>query len=82
VRCRSLTTLTAPSHNEPREKIEDRRRVQLAALDQDGLGRIADPALAECLGREVSGEQIAALFSPRSYVVSIYGIVSIDTDVT
>jgi hypothetical protein len=56
VRCRSLTALTA--HHEPREQIEDRREVQLAAFPDHELRRVADPAPIRRVGRELPIEQI------------------------
>ena len=47
-----------PADDEPREQIEDRRQIQLAALADDELGRVADPALIRRVGRELPVEQI------------------------
>ena len=45
VTCRSFTALDGPGDDEPREQIQDRREVELAAAaaPDDELGRIADP---------------------------------------
>ena len=47
-----------PADDEPREQIEDRREVQLAALADHELRRVADPALIRRRGRELPIQQI------------------------
>ena len=54
---RSLLALTAP-HDEPREQIQDRRQIELAAAADDELRRVADPPLIRRGRREVAIEQI------------------------
>ena len=47
-----------PADDEPREQVEDRRQIQLAALADDELGGVADPAPIRRVGRELPVEQI------------------------
>ena len=47
-----------PADDEAGEQIEDRRQIQLAALADHELGRVADPAPIRRVGRELPIEQI------------------------
>ena len=47
-----------PPHDEPREQIQDRRQIELAAAADDELRRVADPPLIRRGRREVAIEQI------------------------
>ena len=47
-----------PADDEPREQVEDRRQIQLPALANHELRRVADPAPIRRVGRELPVEQI------------------------
>jgi hypothetical protein len=57
-----------PTDHEPREQVQDHREIELAALADDELTGIADPALVRTIGLELLLQQVV---SDRLVVIAV-----------
>jgi hypothetical protein len=62
-----------PPHDEPREQIQYRREVELAAAADDELGRVADPPLIRRVRlklpvQEIGGDRLVVITHRRALV--------------